>query len=158
VTTNASDHEKFMREALRLARKAYDEAEAPVGAIVVLDGKIVGRGYNRRESANDPTRHAEIDAIRAAARKLGSWRLLDCDLYVTLEPCTMCAGAIIQARMRKVFYGASDPKAGAAGSVIDVFAVETFNHKVDVEAGLLSVECGAILTNFFRARRGKTTE
>jgi tRNA(adenine34) deaminase len=152
---SGNDKERYMREALRLAQKAYDAEEAPVGAVVVFDGKVVGRGWNRRETAQDPTRHAEIDAIKAAARKLGSWRLIDCDLYVTLEPCPMCAGAILQARIRNLVYGAVDPKAGAAGTVIDTFAVRTFNHRVHVEGGVLAGECGEILTRFFRARRGK---
>ncbi len=106
-------NEQYMQQALKEARKAFEKDETPVGAVIVLDGKIIARGYNKRELKKDPTQHAEIDAIRKAAKKLGSWRLLDCDMYVTLEPCAMCAGALIQARVRKVYIGARDPKAGA---------------------------------------------
>ena len=150
-TTSAD--ERYMRQALKEARKAYDKDETPVGAVIVLDGKIIARGYNKRELKEDPTQHAEMDAIRKAAKKLGSWRLVGCDMYVTLEPCAMCAGALIQARLRKVFIGARDPKAGAAGSVIDILAVEAFNHKVEVEYGLLEEECSAILKDFFKNLR-----
>lgn len=146
-------HEWYMAQALREAEKARRKGEAPVGAVVVRDGRIIARGHNERELRRDATLHAEMTAIRRACKKLGSWRLTDCDLYVTLEPCTMCAGAIIQARLRTLYIGTSDLKAGAAGSVIDVFRVKTFNHRVDVVWGLMQDECSAILTDFFRELR-----
>ena len=146
-------HERFMAEALREAEKARKKAEAPVGAVVVRDGVIIARGHNEKESKDDPTLHAEMTAIRRACKELGRWRLTDCDLYVTLEPCTMCAGAIIQARIRTLYIGTSDLKAGAAGSVIDVFRVDAFNHRVDVVWGVLEQECSAILKDFFRELR-----
>ncbi|HEX9063449.1 MAG TPA: tRNA adenosine(34) deaminase TadA [Clostridia bacterium] len=147
-------HEAFMKEALKEAKKAYDREEAPVGAVIVQNGIIIARGFNERERKQDSTLHAEITAIRRACKKLGSWRLNECDLYVTLEPCTMCAGAIIQSRFRHIIIGADDPKAGAAGSVIDVFAVD-FNHKVKVTKGVMSEECSGILKDFFRKLRKK---
>ena len=147
--------EWFMKEALKEASKAYNEGETPVGAIIVKDGKIVSRGRNQKESRTDPIAHAEIMAIRKACRKLGTWRLNDCDMYVTLEPCTMCAGAIIQARLGRLFIGAFDPKAGAAGSVIDVFRVEKFNHRVEVTYGILEKECAGLLKDFFRELRSQ---
>lgn len=146
-------HERFMAEALREAEKARKKAEAPVGAVVVRDGVIIARGHNEKESKDDPTLHAEMTAIRRACKKLGTWRLTDCDLYVTLEPCTMCAGAIIQARIRTLYIGTSDLKAGAAGSVIDVFRVDALNHRVDVVWGVLEQECSTILKEFFRELR-----
>lgn len=144
-----------MKQALREAQKAYDKGEAPVGAVVVKDGRIIARGYNLREKNNDPTAHAEIIAIKKAAKKLGGWRLSGCDMYVTLEPCPMCAGAIIQARIERLFYGADDPKAGASGSVIDVFAENRFNHRVEVESGIMDEECSQILRRFFKGLRDK---
>ncbi len=147
-------HESFMKEALKEAKKAYVRDEAPVGAVIVQNGIIIARGFNERERKQDSTLHAEITAIRKACKKLGSWRLTDCDMYVTLEPCTMCAGAIIQSRLRHIIMGADDPKAGAAGSVIDVFAVD-FNHKVQVTKGVMSEECSGILKEFFRELRKK---
>lgn len=146
-------HERFMAEALREAEKARKKAEAPVGAVVVRNGVIIARGHNERESKNDSTLHAEMTAIRRACKKLGTWRLTDCDLYVTLEPCTMCAGAIIQSRIRTLYIGTSDLKAGAAGSVIDVFRVDAFNHRVDVVWGVLEQECSTILKEFFKSLR-----
>jgi len=155
ISDNLDKHEYFMRYALKEAYKAYGKDEAPVGAVIVFDGKIIARGHNEREKKNDPTLHAEITAIRKAARKLGSWRLDGCEMYVTLEPCTMCAGAILQARIKKLFVGTMDPKAGAAGSVIDVMNVEKFNHKVDVAYGILQEECSLILKKFFKELREK---
>jgi tRNA(adenine34) deaminase len=149
----AHSHEWFMRQALKEAEKARSKDESPIGAIIVKDGRIISRGHNERELKNDATLHAEMTAIRKAGRKLGSWRLNDCDMYVTLEPCTMCAGAIIQSRIRKLYIGTADPKAGAAGSVIDVLAVEAFNHSVEVEYGLLQAQCSEILKSFFRELR-----
>lgn len=147
------DKIKFMSEALKEARKAYEKDEAPIGAVIVSEGKVISRGYNERETKQDSTLHAEISAIKKACRKLGTWRLTGCDMYVTLEPCTMCAGAIVQSRIRKVYIGAPDPKAGAAGSVINVFQVEKFNHQVAAEYGILEEECSTILKEFFRELR-----
>lgn len=148
-------HERYMSLALKEAEKARKKGEAPVGAVVVKDGIIIAGGHNERELKNDVTLHAEMTAIRKACKKLGSWRLNDCDLYVTLEPCTMCAGAIIQARLRNLYIGTSDLKAGAAGSVIDVFRVNAFNHRVEVSWGILEEQCSGILKEFFRELRDK---
>ncbi|MCX7746025.1 MAG: tRNA adenosine(34) deaminase TadA [Clostridia bacterium] len=146
-------HEWFMNEALKEAQKAYVKDETPVGAVIVKDGKIIARGHNEKELKTDPTLHAEMTAIRKACKKLGSWRLNDCDMYVTLEPCAMCAGAIIQARVGKLYIGTPDPKAGAVGSVINVLGVERFNHKVEVVEGILQDECSMILKSFFKELR-----
>ena len=142
-----------MRVAIDEARKALDHDDVPVGAVVVHAGEVVGVGHNEREHRQDPTAHAETLALQAAARRLGSWRLLDTVLYVTLEPCAMCAGAIVLARVPRVVYGTADPKAGAAGSVLDVLAHPRLNHRPAVEGGLLAAECAALLTDFFAARR-----
>ena len=149
----AAEAERWMREALALARAAQARGEVPVGAVVVRDGTIVGRGGNAPIAANDPTAHAEIAALRAAAAVAGNYRLSDCDLYVTLEPCAMCAGAIMHARVRRLVFGASDPKTGACGSVIDLFADARLNHHTRVTGELLAGECGALLSAFFAARR-----
>lgn len=141
-----------MREALREARRAARLGEVPIGAVIVREGLIIARGSNRRETRQDVTLHAELVAIRQACRRLGSWRLQGCQLYVTLEPCIMCAGAIVQARISDVYYGATDPKAGAAGSIVDIFAIRQ-NHQVRVQGGLLADSCKTILQDFFRARR-----
>jgi tRNA(adenine34) deaminase len=146
-------HERYMAQALKEAGKAAEIGEIPVGAVVVKDGSVIAKAYNERETKNDATLHAEISAIRKAGKKLGTWRLEDCDLYVTLEPCTMCAGAIIQARIRNLYIGTSDLKAGAAGSVIDVFRVDAFNHRVEVVWGVLEEQCSGILKDFFRTLR-----
>jgi tRNA(adenine34) deaminase len=145
---------KWMEEALALARDAGGRGEVPVGAVAVLDGRIVGRGANARESANDPTAHAELLAIQDAARTLGRWRLTGVTLYVTLEPCAMCAGAMVLARIDRLVYGASDPKAGAAGSLVDLTSDPRLNHRFPVERGVLAEEAGDLLRAFFRARRG----
>ena len=145
--------EHFMRLALREAERAVEHEDVPVGAVVVHEGEVIGVGHNERELRQDPTAHAEILAIREAARALGSWRLLDCVLYVTLEPCAMCAGAIVLARVPRVIFGASDPKAGAAGSVLDVLAEPRLNHRPEVLGGLLASESAALLQAFF-ARAG----
>jgi len=145
----------FMKEALKEARKAYKKDETPIGAVIVKDGTIIARGHNKKELKQDATLHAEMAAIKKASKKLGSWRLNDCDMYVTLEPCTMCAGAIIHARIRRLYIGAADPKAGAAGSVINVFAIDNFNHKVEVIHGILEEECSNILKDFFKELRTK---
>jgi tRNA(adenine34) deaminase len=145
--------EHFMRLALREAERALDHDDVPIGAIVVRDGEVAGVGHNERELRRDPTAHAEILAIREAARTLESWRLLDCVLYITLEPCAMCAGAIVLARVPRVVYGASDPKAGAAGSVLDVLAEPRLNHRPEVSSGLLAAESVSLLQDFFGPRR-----
>jgi len=145
--------ERWMAEALALAGQAAARGEVPVGAIVVSDGTIVGRGGNSPIAANDPTAHAEIAALREAAAALGNYRLPGCELYVTLEPCVMCAGAILHARLARLVFGARDPKTGACGSVIDLFAEPRLNHHTSVEGGVASDACGALLTRFFAARR-----
>jgi tRNA(adenine34) deaminase len=146
----------FMNEALALAREAGALGEVPVGAVVVCDGEIVGRGYNRPIMANDPTAHAEVMALRAAGQALGNYRMPGCTLYVTLEPCAMCSGAIQHARVARVVFGARDPKTGACGSVTDLFAEARLNHHATVESGLLEAECGRLLSDFFAARRRRT--
>jgi tRNA(adenine34) deaminase len=143
----------FMREAISLAREAGAAGEVPVGAIVVKDGIIIGRGSNSPIANHDPTAHAEIRALRDAAEKIGNYRLPDCELYVTLEPCAMCVGAIMHARIAHVVFGASDPKTGAAGSVINLFAETKLNHHAEVTGGVLAGECAALLKDFFAARR-----
>lgn len=143
-----------MREALSLAKKAFEMGEVPVGAVAVWDGKIVGHGMNRRETDKNALRHAEISAIDEACRNLGGWRLWKCDLYVTLEPCPMCAGAIINSRVRRVIFGAADKKAGSCGSVVDMFALP-YNHRPQVTSGVLEAECSALLTEFFERLREK---
>ena len=143
-----------MREALVLAAQAEAAGEVPVGALVVQGGVIVGRGFNRPISAHDPTAHAEVVAMRDAAARLGNYRLTGCDLYVTLEPCIMCAGAMMHARIARVVFGARDPKTGACGSVLDLFADGRVNHHASVFGGVLAEECGAMLSRFFASRRG----
>ena len=145
--------EYFMRLAIREAQAAPDHDDVPIGAVVVRDGEVIGAGHNERELRQDPTAHAELLALREAATRLGSWRLSDTVMYVTLEPCTMCAGAIVLARVPRVVYGAADPKAGAAGSVLDILAQPRLNHRPVVAGGLLAEECGAMLTDFFGSRR-----
>ena len=144
---------EFMQIALSLAAEAAAQGEVPVGAIVVKDGVIIGRGSNAPISQHDPSAHAEIQAMRAAAKTLGNYRLVDCTLYVTLEPCAMCAGAIQHARIARLVFGASDPKTGACGSVIDLMAEQKLNHHTEVSGGLLADECGAMLSRFFAGRR-----
>jgi tRNA(adenine34) deaminase len=145
--------EAFMRCALELARRAEQEGEVPVGAVVVLEEKVIGEGWNRPISASDPSAHAEIQALRAAASARKSYRLVGTTLYVTLEPCAMCVGAMFHARVRRVVFGAADPKTGAAGSVVDLFSQNKLNHHALVQGGVLAVECGALLSDFFAARR-----
>ena len=152
-----NDNETFMNEALALAREAAACDEVPVGAVVVDgEGVIVGRGFNRPIGRHDPTAHAEIVALRDAATKLGNYRLPGCTLYVTLEPCVMCVGAMLHARIARVVFGARDPKTGACGSVVNLFAEERLNHHAEVVGGVLAEECGALLSGFFAARRNKT--
>jgi len=145
--------ELWMRRALDLARSGAERGEVPVGAVVVLDGEVIGEGYNAPISRHDPTAHAEIRAMRAAARAIGNYRLGGTSLYVTLEPCAMCAGAMLHARIARVVFGAPDPKTGACGSVIDLFAQQQLNHHAQVVGGVLAGECAAVLRDFFQARR-----
>jgi tRNA(adenine34) deaminase len=145
--------EYFMRLAIRAAEEALTHDDVPIGAVVVHNGEVVGAGHNERELRQDPTAHAEILALREASRVLRSWRVLDAVLYVTLEPCAMCAGAIVLARVPRVVYGTTDPKAGAAGSVLDVLGQPRLNHRPQVAGGLLASECAALLTDFFGSRR-----
>jgi len=147
------EKEEFMKEALKEAQKAYDKLEIPVGAIIVKDEKIIARAHNQKETKFDTTKHAEILAIQKASKKLKSWRLIDCEMYVTLEPCSMCAGAIINSRIKKVFIGTTDNKTGAVGSVLNLFDDYTFNHKVEFETGILKDECENILKRFFKDLR-----
>ena len=142
-----------MRSALAEARIAAEEGEVPVGAVVVAGGKIIARGHNRSETDNDPSAHAEIVVLREAARKSGNYRLTDATLYVTLEPCAMCMGALVQARIERLVFGAYDPKAGAAGSAIDLSDSPSFNHRVEINGGVLADECGAVLKSFFESKR-----
>ena len=150
------DDEHFMELALDLAREAGATGEVPVGALIVLEGEVVGRGFNQPIGRHDPTAHAEIMALRDAATRLGNYRLPGCTLYVTLEPCAMCAGAIMHARIERVVFGARDPKTGAAGSVIDLFAESRLNHHTTIVGGVLGEACGSLLSGFFAARRGRT--
>lgn len=152
------DDEFFMREALVLAREAWVTGEVPVGAVTVMDGKIVGRGFNSPISRHDPSAHAEVMALRDAAQKLGNYRLPGVTLYVTLEPCAMCAGAIMHARVARLVFGADDLKTGAAGSIVNLFDEARLNHHTEVSGGLLAAECGALLSDFFRVRRGRGKE
>ena len=147
--------QEYMQLALTLAAEAAAAGEVPVGALVVKDGEIIGRGYNAPISYHDPSAHAEIRAMRDAAQHIGNYRLVGCTLYVTLEPCAMCTGAIQHARIARLVYGASDPKTGACGSVVDLMAESRLNHHAEVEGGVMAPECGAVLSAFFAARRGK---
>ena len=147
------EKEKFMKEALKEAQKAYNKLEVPVGAIIVKDGKIIARAHNLKETKKDTTKHAEILAIQKASKKLNRWRLLDCEMYVTLEPCTMCAGAIINSRIKKVYIGTPDSKTGAVGSVFNLFEDYVFNHQVESEKGILQRECEQQLKDFFKMLR-----
>lgn len=145
--------EKFMKQALKEAKKAYDKLEVPVGVVIVKDGKIIARAHNIKEEKQDTTRHAEIIAIQKASKKLQNWRLTDCEMYVTLEPCSMCAGALIQSRIKKVYIGTMDPKTGACGSVLNLLKDYTFNHKVEIQTGILQKECEDQLKQFFKNLR-----
>lgn len=146
---------KYMKEAIKEAKKAYDKEEIPVGAIIVKDNKIIARAHNIKETKNDTTKHAEMIAIQKASKKLGSWRLIDCEMYVTLEPCSMCAGALIQSRIKKVYIGTMDGKTGACGSVLNLLEDYPFNHKVEVEKNVMQKECEKILKDFFKMLREK---
>lgn len=148
-----NEKELFMKEALKEAKKAYKKLEVPVGAVIVKNGEIIARAYNQKETKFDTTKHAEILAIQKASKKLGSWRLIGCDLYVTLEPCSMCAGAIINSRIKNVYIGALDEKTGAVGSVLNLFTDYKFNHNVQFETGILENECKDLLQKFFKDLR-----
>ena len=147
--------EKYMREAIRQAKKAYAIGEVPIGCVIVYQDKIIGRGYNRRTIDKNTLSHAELTAIRKASRKMGDWRLEGCTLYVTLEPCQMCSGAIVQSRMDRVVIGCMNPKAGCAGALLNLCQMEEFNHVVDITTGVLGVECSQMMTAFFRELREK---
>lgn len=152
--------EKYMKAAIRQARKAYALDEVPIGCVIVQDDKIIARGYNRRNTEGNTLAHAELTAIRKASRKTGDWRLEDCTMYVTLEPCQMCAGAIVQSRMKKVVIGSMNPKAGCAGSVLNLLDMPGFNHRVEVERGILEEPCSRLMSGFFkelRLKRKKST-
>ena len=153
-----TDQEIYMKEALKQAKKAKKIGEVPIGCVIVYQGAIIGRGYNRRKIDKNTLSHAELNAIRKASRYMGDWRLENCDLYVTLEPCQMCSGAIVQARMRKVYIGCMNPKAGCAGSVMNLLQVERFNHQVEFESGIMEEECSQLLKNFFKELRQKAKE
>ena len=150
--------EKFMKQALLQAKKAKELGEVPIGCVIVQDGKVIGRGYNRRNTDKSTLSHAEITAIRKASKKLNDWRLEECTLYVTLEPCQMCAGAIVQARVKEVVIGAMNPKAGCAGSILNLFAMKQFNHQVQTTYGVCEAECSQILKQFFAGLRKRLHE
>ncbi len=153
-----TEDEIFMKEALKQAKKAYALEETPIGCVIVQEGTIIARGYNRRNTEKSALAHAELLAIRKANRKTGDWRLEDCTLYVTLEPCQMCAGAIVQSRIRRVVIGAMNPKAGCAGSVLNLLQMQEFNHQVEIEQGVLQEECSGLLSEFFRELRARKAE
>lgn len=147
--------EKYMKEAIRQAKKAYALEEVPIGCVIVQNDKIIARGYNRRNTDKNTLAHAELSAIKKACKKTGDWRLEDCTMYVTLEPCQMCAGAIVQSRLKKVVIGSMNPKAGCAGSVINLLQMKQFNHQTELETGVLGEECSAMLSGFFAELREK---
>ena len=147
--------EKYMRQAIKLAGKAAELGEVPIGCVIEYQGKVIGRGYNRRTTDKSTLAHAEIIAIKKACKKMGDWRLEDCTMYVTLEPCQMCAGAIVQARVKKVVIGCMNPKAGCAGSILNILQMDEFNHRVEIERGILEEECSQMLTSFFKNLRKK---
>ena len=153
ATLNADLDDLFMRQAIDQAHNAWAVGEVPVGALVVREGKVLATGFNQPIGGHDPTAHAEIRAIRAASELIGNYRLVDCDLYVTLEPCAMCCGAIMHARIRRLIYGARDPKTGACGSVVDLMSEARLNHHTEVRGGVLADACGSVLTEFFASRR-----
>lgn len=151
----SNDDSKYMREAIKQAKKAAAIGEVPIGCVIVLDGRIIARGYNKRNTEGSTLAHAELIAIRKAGKKLGDWRLEGCTMYVTLEPCPMCAGAVVQARIPRVVIGAMNPKAGCAGSIIDMFQIREFNHQVEKLSGVLGEECSNMMTSFFKDLREK---
>jgi tRNA(adenine34) deaminase len=148
-------NEKYMKQAIAQAKRAAQIGEVPIGCVIVHDGQIIGRGYNRRMTDKNTLSHAELNAIKKASKKLDDWRLDDCELYVTTEPCQMCAGAIVQARIKKVYIGCMSPKSGCAGSIMNLLQVDEFNHQVEIETGILQEECSGLLREFFRNLRGK---
>ena len=150
-----TQQEKYMKAAIREARKAYKLNEVPIGCVIVQNDKIIARGYNRRNSDKNTLAHAELAAIKKASKKTGDWRLEDCTMYVTLEPCQMCAGAIVQSRLGKVVIGSMNPKAGCAGSVLNLLQMKQFNHQVEIQTGVLQEECSAMLSEFFQELREK---
>ncbi|MBR7019651.1 MAG: tRNA adenosine(34) deaminase TadA [Lachnospiraceae bacterium] len=153
MSNQQQDHSFFMRKAIHQAQRAAALGEVPIGCVIVHDGKVIGRGFNRRLTSHSTLAHAEIIAIRQACRKLGDWRLEGCTMYVTLEPCQMCSGALVQARIDRVIVGAPNPKAGCAGSILNLLQVPQFNHQVEITNGVLAEECSALLTDFFRDMR-----
>lgn len=150
-----TEDEKYMKEAIRQAKKAWKLEEVPIGCVIVYEGRIIGRGYNRRTTDGNPLAHAELIAIKKASHKMGDWRLEGCTLYVTLEPCQMCSGAIIQARMKRVVVGCMNPKAGCAGSIFNLLQVPRFNHQAELTTGVLGEECSLMMKNFFKELRSK---
>ena len=150
-----TEDEKYMKQAIKLAKKAWKIEEVPIGCVIVHEGKVIGRGYNRRTTDKNPLAHAELIAIKKASKKIGDWRLEDCTLYVTLEPCQMCSGAIVQARVKKVVVGSMNPKAGCAGSILNLLQVDRFNHQVELETGILEEECSEMMKSFFKELREK---
>ena len=150
-----TEEERYMKEAIRQARKAWKLQEVPIGCVIVKDGKIIARGYNRRNTDKNTLANAELLAIRKASRAVGDWRLENCTMYITLEPCQMCAGALVQSRISRVVIGSMNPKAGCGGSILNLLQMPQFNHQVDVERGVLDEECSAILSNFFKNLREK---
>lgn len=153
-----TEDEKFMAEAVRQAEKAYALDEVPIGCVIIYEGKIIARGYNRRNTDKNTLAHAELNAIQEASRELGDWRLDGCTMYVTLEPCQMCAGAIVQSRIKKVIMGCRNPKAGCAGSILNLLQVPEFNHQVEIEEGVLGEQCSDMLKSFFRKLRSEKTK
>lgn len=153
-----TENEKYMNEAIKEAKKAAKIGEVPIGCVIVCDGKIVGRGYNRRKIDKNTLSHAELTAIKKASKKLGDWRLEGCTMYVTLEPCQMCAGALVQSRIDKVVIGCMSPKSGCAGSILNLLQIEAFNHQVEIENGVLEDACSQMLTDFFQDLRSKSKE
>ena len=149
------DKDKYMKEAIKQAKMAYALEEVPIGCVIVYEGKIIGRGYNRRMTDKTALAHAELTAIKRACKRIGDWRLDDCEMYVTLEPCQMCSGAIVQSRIKKVYIGCMNPKAGCAGSVMNMLQVPQFNHQVETEKGVLEDECSKMLSDFFKELRKK---
>ena len=145
--------EKYVREAIKQAKKAYEINEVPIGCVIVCEDKIISRGYNRRTTDKNPLAHAEMIAIKKASKKVGDWRLEDCTMYVTLEPCQMCSGAIVQSRMKKVVVGCMNAKAGCAGSILNLLQMDEFNHQVELETGVLEEECSLLMKNFFKELR-----
>ncbi|MDY5576079.1 MAG: tRNA adenosine(34) deaminase TadA [Lachnospiraceae bacterium] len=150
--------EKYMKEAIRQAKKAYAIGEVPIGCVIVYEDKIVGRGYNRRMTDKNTLSHAELNAIKKASKVMGDWRLDDCEMFITLEPCQMCSGAIVQSRIKKVYIGSMNPKAGCAGSILNLLQVPQFNHQVEMEKGILEEECSSMLKHFFRELREKNKD